>query len=91
MAASKREFGECWNEQLVIKILPPHPTFRIRNFLSEPAELPLLSRHKPQPCMLVEKPATRIKIAITRPHFLGVGFAASGQGVEDCLKGVCAF
>ena len=28
--------------------------------------------------------------AITHPHFLGAGSAASGQGVEDCLKGVCA-
>ena len=28
--------------------------------------------------------------AITHPHFLGVGLAASCQGVEDCLKGVCA-
>ena len=49
MAASKREFGECWNERLVIQILPPHSTFRSRNFLSEPVELPLLPRHKSLP------------------------------------------
>ena len=73
MAASKREFGECWNERLVIQILPPHSTFRSRNFLSEPVELPLLPRHKSLPCMLVEKPATRIKIlliAFWQRHFL---------------------